>query len=164
MPERPSPVVGERVRVRIGLATVEGTVTDVYQTAGGLRVVVETIEDDSEEGRQVRTIAVPAEQVIRDDEQEQPLRTAPSASSQPRRGGAGRFVLRKGSTGKFHFNIMAGNGQLIATSEAYESKASALNGIRSVQTNAPAAEIVSSGPDDAADQRASETTHTRSDD
>jgi uncharacterized protein len=54
---------------------------------------------------------------------------------------AGKFVLKKGSTGKFHFKLMAGNGQVIATSEAYESKASALNGIESVQTNAPSAEI-----------------------
>ena len=43
---------------------------------------------------------------------------------------AGKFVLKKGSTGKFHFNLVAGNGQVIATSEAYESKASALNGIK----------------------------------
>ena len=34
-------------------------------------------------------------------------------------------MLKKGSTGKYHFN-------LIATSESYESKASALNGIESV--------------------------------
>jgi uncharacterized protein YegP (UPF0339 family) len=54
---------------------------------------------------------------------------------------AGKFVLKKGSTGKFHFNLVAGNGQVIATSEAYESKASALNGIKSVQTNAPSAQI-----------------------
>jgi uncharacterized protein len=36
---------------------------------------------------------------------------------------------------------VASNGQVIATSEAYESKASALNGIESVKTNAPSAEI-----------------------
>jgi uncharacterized protein YegP (UPF0339 family) len=54
---------------------------------------------------------------------------------------AGKFVLKKGSTGKYHFNLVASNGQVIATSEAYESKASALNGIESVKTNAPNAEI-----------------------
>jgi uncharacterized protein len=54
---------------------------------------------------------------------------------------AGKFVLKKGSTGKFHFNLVAGNGQVIATSEAYESKAAALNGIESVQKNAPDAKI-----------------------
>ena len=54
---------------------------------------------------------------------------------------AGKFVLKKGSSGKFHFNLVAGNGQVIATSETYESKAAALNGITSVQTNAPGAEV-----------------------
>ena len=54
---------------------------------------------------------------------------------------AAKFVLKKGSTGKFHFNLVATNGQVIATSEAYESKAAALNGIESVKKNAPAAEL-----------------------
>jgi uncharacterized protein len=54
---------------------------------------------------------------------------------------AGKFVLKKGSSGKFHFNLHASNGQIIATSETYESKAAALNGIKSVQTNAPDAKI-----------------------
>ena len=54
---------------------------------------------------------------------------------------AGKFVLKKGSSGKFHFNLVASNGQVIATSEAYESKAAALNGIKSVQTNAPDAKV-----------------------
>jgi hypothetical protein len=55
---------------------------------------------------------------------------------------SGKFVLKKGTSGKFHFNLLAGNGQVIATSEAYESKSAALNGIKSVQTNAPEATIV----------------------
>lgn len=54
---------------------------------------------------------------------------------------AGKFVLKKGNSGKFHFNLVAGNGQVIATSETYESKASALNGIESVKKNAPDAEV-----------------------
>src|SRR6202046_2349063 len=59
------------------------------------------------------------------------------------RGGtmAGKFVLTKGSTGKYHFNLVASNGQVIATSETYERKQSALNGIESVKNNAPGAEI-----------------------
>ena len=52
---------------------------------------------------------------------------------------AGKFQLKKGSTGKYHFNLLAGNGQVIATSESYESKRSALNGIESVKANAPGA-------------------------
>ncbi|GAA2143846.1 YegP family protein [Actinomadura napierensis] len=54
---------------------------------------------------------------------------------------AGKFQLKKGSTGKFHFNLVATNGQVIATSESYESKASALKGIESVRKNAPEAEL-----------------------
>jgi hypothetical protein len=33
---------------------------------------------------------------------------------------AAKFVLRQGSTGKFHFNLVAPNGQVIASSESYE--------------------------------------------
>jgi uncharacterized protein YegP (UPF0339 family) len=54
---------------------------------------------------------------------------------------AAKFVLKKGSTGKYHFNLIATNGQVIATSESYERKASALNGIKSVKRNAPAAQV-----------------------
>ena len=54
---------------------------------------------------------------------------------------AGKFVLKKGSTGKFHFNLVASNGQVIATSETYESKSAALNGNMAVQTNAPDAKV-----------------------
>jgi len=32
---------------------------------------------------------------------------------------AGKFVLKKGSSGKYHFNRFAANGQVIATSETY---------------------------------------------
>ncbi|HEV2536020.1 MAG TPA: YegP family protein [Streptosporangiaceae bacterium] len=54
---------------------------------------------------------------------------------------AGKFVLKKGSGGKYHFNLVASNGQVIATSETYERKQSALNGIESVKNNAPGAEV-----------------------
>lgn len=45
----------------------------------------------------------------------------------------GKFVIKKGSTGKFRFSLVSTNSQIVATSEAYNSKASAMNGIRSVQ-------------------------------
>lgn len=54
---------------------------------------------------------------------------------------AGKFVLEKGSTGKFHFSLHAANGQVIATSQHYESKESALHGIESVRHNAPEAAV-----------------------
>lgn len=51
----------------------------------------------------------------------------------------GKFVFKKNTTSKYHFNLQATNGQVIATSEAYESKAPALKGIESVKNNAPTA-------------------------
>lgn len=50
---------------------------------------------------------------------------------------AGKFELKKTASDQFMFNLKAGNGQVILTSETYESKASAENGINSVKSNAP---------------------------
>nr|WP_294840522.1 YegP family protein [uncultured Methylotenera sp.] len=49
---------------------------------------------------------------------------------------AGKFELKTAKSGQFHFNLLAGNGQIILQSEMYETKASALNGIASIQKNA----------------------------
>ena len=48
---------------------------------------------------------------------------------------AGKFELKKSKNDKFHFSLLAGNGQVILTSEMYEAKASAVNGIESVKKN-----------------------------
>ena len=40
------------------------------------------------------------------------------------------------SKGKFYFRLKARNGQTILTSQGYASKASCLNGVQSVKTNA----------------------------
>ncbi|HEX2048152.1 MAG TPA: YegP family protein [Acidimicrobiales bacterium] len=53
----------------------------------------------------------------------------------------GKFVVKKGTTGKFRFSLLSTNGQVVATSEAYNSKASAMGGIRSVKKLAADAEI-----------------------
>ena len=50
---------------------------------------------------------------------------------------AAKYELKKTSNNKFLFNLMAGNGQTVLTSEMYEAKASALNGIESVRKNGP---------------------------
>jgi uncharacterized protein YegP (UPF0339 family) len=49
---------------------------------------------------------------------------------------AGKFELKTSTNGKFYFNLKAGNGQIILSSEMYESKSAAENGIASVQKNA----------------------------
>lgn len=53
---------------------------------------------------------------------------------------AGKFELKKTSAG-YRFNLKAGNGEIIATSESYTTKAAALNGIDSVRRNAADAVI-----------------------
>ncbi|MEN2413157.1 YegP family protein [Flavobacterium mesophilum] len=52
----------------------------------------------------------------------------------------GRFDRKESSNGKPYFNLKASNGQIIGTSEMYESVASRENGIESVKKNAPDAE------------------------
>ncbi|GAB2536316.1 YegP family protein [Spirosoma aerophilum] len=47
----------------------------------------------------------------------------------------GKFVITTRKNGEFQFNLKAGNGQVILSSEGYSSKASCLNGIESVKTN-----------------------------
>lgn len=49
---------------------------------------------------------------------------------------AGKFEVKTAKGGQTHFNLLAGNGQIILQSEMYESKTSALNGIASIQKNA----------------------------
>ncbi len=50
---------------------------------------------------------------------------------------AGKFDLKKSTSGKYFFNLKAGNGEIILTSEMYSSKSAAENGIDSVKRNAP---------------------------
>ena len=50
---------------------------------------------------------------------------------------AAKFELYQDKAGEFRFRLKAANGQVIATSEGYKTKASCLNGIESVRTNAP---------------------------
>lgn len=48
---------------------------------------------------------------------------------------AGWFELSNSSDGQFRFVLKAGNGEIILTSELYKTKASAENGMASVQKN-----------------------------
>ena len=51
------------------------------------------------------------------------------------------FELYKDKSGEYRFNLKAKNGEIIARSEGYSSKAACLNGIESVMKNALLAEI-----------------------
>ena len=51
-----------------------------------------------------------------------------------------KFVISKAKTG-YKFNLKAGNGQVIATSEIYDSESGCKNGVDSVKKNAPIAPV-----------------------
>lgn len=53
-------------------------------------------------------------------------------------GMAGKFELYEDKSGGFRFRLKAGNGEVIATSQGYKTKKSAMNGIDSVRRNADA--------------------------
>ena len=48
----------------------------------------------------------------------------------------GKFEIKTGKSGKFSFNLKASNGQVILSSESYDSRKSAEGGIASVKKNA----------------------------
>ncbi len=48
---------------------------------------------------------------------------------------ADKFEITKSKNGKFLFNLKAGNGQIILTSEMYDTLASTTHGIESCKTN-----------------------------
>ncbi len=53
----------------------------------------------------------------------------------------GKFVVKNAKNGGFVFNLKAGNGEVIATSEVYTTEGAALNGIESVRKNAIEAKL-----------------------
>ncbi|TQM45169.1 uncharacterized protein YegP (UPF0339 family) [Pseudonocardia cypriaca] len=52
---------------------------------------------------------------------------------------AGKFEVYKDRAGKYRFRPKASNGQVVATGEAYETRAAALKGCESVQRAADGA-------------------------
>lgn len=62
--------------------------------------------------------------------------------AEPKREKCPKFEIFEDKAGKCRFRLKAGNGEVIAASEAYNSKDSCKNGIDSVKRNAPEAEVV----------------------
>ena len=48
---------------------------------------------------------------------------------------AAKFEMMKARNGKFRFNLKAANGQVVLTSQMYEKRISATNGIKSIKKN-----------------------------
>lgn len=53
-----------------------------------------------------------------------------------------KFEIYQDKAGEYRFRLKARNGEIIAVSEGYKSKASCLNGVESVRKNAPDAPVV----------------------
>ena len=53
-----------------------------------------------------------------------------------------KFEVFQAKDGKFHFRLKAANGEIIAQSQGYSTKANCMNGIESVKKNAASAEVV----------------------
>lgn len=52
-----------------------------------------------------------------------------------------RYERKTSDSGKFHFNLKAGNHQVIGSSQMYESESGRDGGIESVKNNAPDASV-----------------------
>jgi uncharacterized protein len=55
---------------------------------------------------------------------------------------AGKFEISKAKAGKFRFHLKTPNGEIISVSQAYDTRAGAEKGIKSVQTHALGATVV----------------------
>jgi uncharacterized protein YegP (UPF0339 family) len=55
---------------------------------------------------------------------------------------AAKFEMSKDKAGKYRFHLKAANGEIIAASQGYETKASAEKGIQAVEKAAADAEVI----------------------
>lgn len=55
---------------------------------------------------------------------------------------AGKFEVYEDKAGEFRFRLKAGNGEVVAVGEAYESKSAAVKGTQAVQRAASDASLV----------------------
>ncbi|GGX90303.1 YegP family protein [Streptomyces hiroshimensis] len=53
----------------------------------------------------------------------------------------GKFEMYEDNSGKYRYRLKAGNGEIIAVGEAYNSRSACEKGIESVKQNAPAAPV-----------------------
>ncbi|HEV7710668.1 MAG TPA: MFS transporter [Asanoa sp.] len=69
-------------------------------------------------------------------------RCTPPQVGNPIAGGVSmKFVVKKTSNDQFRFNIVASNGQVVATSETYTRKAAALDTIKSLRSDVGSADV-----------------------
>jgi uncharacterized protein YegP (UPF0339 family) len=52
-----------------------------------------------------------------------------------------RYELKTASDGRFYFNLLAANGQVVGTSQMYTDESSRATGIASVKANGPTTDV-----------------------
>lgn len=56
--------------------------------------------------------------------------------------GKSKFEIKKSTNKQFYFNLKAGNGQVIVTSETYTTKQNCINGINITKNDVSEADII----------------------
>jgi uncharacterized protein YegP (UPF0339 family) len=59
---------------------------------------------------------------------------------------AAKFTVFLDKSKKYRFNLKASNGEIVASSEAYNTKKACLGGIKTIQKSAPIAKIIDLDP------------------
>jgi uncharacterized protein len=113
------------------VVAVEMTGRHLWEHDGPVRAEVDDTEMTAAEFRAARNRGTPAQVV-----------TSRSEFDAHSRSGSARFEVYEDRAGKFRFRFKASNGQVVATSEVYETKAAARQGAESVQLAADGATIV----------------------
>ena len=106
---------------------------------------IEDIEDVIPDIIEADAVAEEEPDLIPDTSTEAGLIEEPVEKAEQKR--LGKYIIRKTNTG-IKFDLKAANGEVIATSEVYKSKAACLNGINSVKTNASVAALEDQTKDD----------------
>lgn len=91
-------------------------------------IIPEVVETTGVAMEEVEAISEPTETPLIEEPEEKESRRI------------GKYYIRKTNTG-IKFDLKAANGEVVATSEVYKSKAACLNGIKSVRINASLAEL-----------------------
>jgi uncharacterized protein YegP (UPF0339 family) len=100
--------------------------TDKHQPTPANRSFTNYTDADDEIGRRQRNL----------ENRVQALKTEIQTVAESPEPSSGRFELKQSASGQYYFNLKAGNGQIILSSEMYNSKKAAENGIESVKRNA----------------------------
>jgi uncharacterized protein YegP (UPF0339 family) len=104
---------------------------DLYASNGQVIATSEVYSSESSCLKGIASVEKNASNANIEDQTEDPVKTAVNP----------KFEAYLDKSGEYRFRLKARNGEVIATSEGYKSKASCMNGIESVRKNSVDAKI-----------------------